>query len=502
VASAVAAPEGASASAEQAVPRAAEPRSARPEPAAGAEETWTTYHLSGAKVGYSCLRSEPVQDGERPCLRYHYEDVLVLRRFDGVTVVSTRIRSLETVAGEPLAFTSEVKTGPGAVITEGRRAGGRLLLETSNLGKTESAAIPWEAGWGGFFADRQSLRHRPLRPRDTRIIKALLPVVNLVGETRLTAGAIEATSLRDGSRQLLHIDVTTQAGATPLKFVLWADDRGEVWKMRDLQLGLEAYLATKEAALQPNEAGGFDLGRDAVVRVSRPLHQPHQTRRIVYRARLRDGNVAGLFATGLSQSVQPRDEQTAEVTVRRIRPDEPATVPEAGTDKPTDGDLAASVLVQSDDAQVVAMATAVAKDEQDPWHLACALERHVKASITLKSYSAALATAAEVVRSREGDCTEHAMLLAALCRARKIPARIAIGLLYYPPQGGFAYHMWTEAWIKDRWIPLDATLGLGGIGAAHVKLATSRLQGVTAYADLLPVVPALRRLQLELVTVE
>jgi transglutaminase/protease-like cytokinesis protein 3 len=113
-----------------------------------------------------------------------------------------------------------------------------------------------------------------------------------------------------------------------------------------------------------------------------------------------------------------------------------------------------------------------------------------------------MATAAEVARSLEGDCTEHAMLLAALCRARQIPARVAIGLVYYPSAGGFAYHMWTEVWIKDRWIPLDATLGLGGIGGAHLKFAHSSMQGTGAYADLLPVVQALRRLNLEIVSSE
>ena len=108
----------------------------------------------------------------------------------------------------------------------------------------------------------------------------------------------------------------------------------------------------------------------------------------------------------------------------------------------------------------------------------------------------------ETFDRREGDCTEHAMLLAALCRARQIPARVAIGLVYYPSADGFAYHMWTEVWIEDRWIPLDATLGLGGIGGAHLKFAHSSMQGTAAYAELLPLAQALGRLQLELVSVE
>ena len=159
-------------------------------------------------------------------------------------------------------------------------------------------------------------------------------------------------------------------------------------------------------------------------------------------------------------------------------------------------------MLQSDDPAVRKMAEAVAAGESDAWAIATTLESHVKKSIRLKNYSTAMATAAEVAQSLEGDCTEHAMLLAALCRARNIPARVAIGLVYYPSASGFAYHMWTEAWIKDRWIPLDATLGLGGIGAAHLKLADSSLQGTSAYAELLPVIQALGRLQLEIVSVE
>jgi transglutaminase-like putative cysteine protease len=159
-------------------------------------------------------------------------------------------------------------------------------------------------------------------------------------------------------------------------------------------------------------------------------------------------------------------------------------------------------MLQSDDPAIVEMANGVASDQTDPWKVACALEHFVKDTIQLKNYSKAMATAAEVARTREGDCTEHAMLLAALCRARGIPARVAIGLVYYPPVQGFAYHMWTEAWVRDRWVPLDATLGLGGIGAAHLKLSQSSLKGSSAFAEMLPVVQAIGRLELRVVSAE
>ena len=148
------------------------------------------------------------------------------------------------------------------------------------------------------------------------------------------------------------------------------------------------------------------------------------------------------------------------------------------------------------------MAEQVASDEKDTWQVAQALERAVHEAIEAKDFSQAFATAADVVRTRRGDCTEHAVLLAALCRARKIPARVAIGLVYHPTAQGFAYHMWNEVWIVDRWVPLDATLGLGGIGAAHVKFADSNLHGTSAYSTFLPVLHVLGKLTMEIVDVQ
>ena len=94
------------------------------------------------------------------------------------------------------------------------------------------------------------------------------------------------------------------------------------------------------------------------------------------------------------------------------------------------------------------------------------------------------------------------MLLAALCRARGIPARVAIGLVYYEPKQGFAYHMWNEVWIGQQWVPLDATLGQGGIGAAHLKVSDSNLSSASPITALLPVVEVMGQLQLEIVAAE
>jgi len=106
-------------------------------------------------------------------------------------------------------------------------------------------------------------------------------------------------------------------------------------------------------------------------------------------------------------------------------------------------------------------------------------------------FSIAMAPASEVARNLAGDCTEFSMLTAAMCKALGIPARTAIGYIYYEdprnrlPMLGF--HMWTEVMINGGWQGLDATLGLGGAGSAHIKITDHSWYETRSLAPLLPV---------------
>ncbi len=137
--------------------------------------------------------------------------------------------------------------------------------------------------------------------------------------------------------------------------------------------------------------------------------------------------------------------------------------------------------------------------ETDPWKVAVALEQYVHRVMRV-DFVDAFSTAADVARARKGDCKEHAIYLAALARARGIPARVAIGMVYL--NGAFGGHMWTEVYIDGRWIPLDATLGGGGVGAAHLKQGQSTLEGVSAYIAFLPAAQVVGRLKIEVLEAE
>jgi transglutaminase/protease-like cytokinesis protein 3 len=121
-----------------------------------------------------------------------------------------------------------------------------------------------------------------------------------------------------------------------------------------------------------------------------------------------------------------------------------------------------------------------------------------------KNFSTGLATASEVAREMQGDCTEHAVLLAAMLRAKEIPSRVVVGLVYSDRHSAFAGHMWTEAFLDGQWVPLDATMGRGGIGAAHVKVTDSSLDedAPTPVAAFIPMMHLLGQMSIEVVSAE
>src|SRR5260370_12335765 len=127
--------------------------------------------------------------------------------------------------------------------------------------------------------------------------------------------------------------------------------------------------------------------------------------------------------------------------------------------------------MQRDDELVQRHAAAAAGDETDLWKAAQLMEKWVAENLKKKNFSTLLASAAEVAKDLSGDCTEHAVLLAAMARARGIASRVAVGLVYARSLSAFPCHICTEFNINVIWVPLDATPCNGRIGAVHIRFA-------------------------------
>lgn len=117
-----------------------------------------------------------------------------------------------------------------------------------------------------------------------------------------------------------------------------------------------------------------------------------------------------------------------------------------------------SFLVDYRDAAVVAL-NEVFSSAVGPGTAHARLEPFV--AQTLKATSQrGWEVASRVALNRDGDCTEHAVLLVALARANAIPARVALGLVIVGDHDDVrAYgHAWAELQIEGQWTVADAAM--------------------------------------------
>lgn len=132
------------------------------------------------------------------------------------------------------------------------------------------------------------------------------------------------------------------------------------------------------------------------------------------------------------------------------------------------------------------MARRAAGRSRDPERQMQRLEHAVRRHIGHKSLRVGYASALEVIHLKEGDCTEHAVLLAALARAQGIPARVVTGLAYTQGYAGrsdvFVPHAWVMAWVGDRWRGYDAALP--AFGSAHIGLSMGNGEPFDFYGGL------------------
>lgn len=467
-------------------------------------EQWSAVVQQGRKIGNSHETTSRLQQGDRELIESVSTEKIAMRRQQNTIEMVVVNRFLETPQGHLVSYETTIEQGgvrssfAGQVSADGKQ----LTVTTTAGGKSVSAPIPWKPEWGGIYAAAQALENPPIKPGETRETTALVPTVNQACQITYVAGRREPVTLLDGS-QVELLKVTNRiaiGGKTLMEVPTWVDGAGVPIKTAPPGPDMVIYRCTQEFAESPIEAVEFDLAADTIVPVAEPLPAVHTgLKSAEYLVTLKKNVSPTLFPTSGGQWTSDLTNDSLHLHERSIRPDTPLPPELAKQTPPTDADRQASSLVQVDDPLIQELAKQAQTPDDQPWKLAVELEKLVRQSIEQKDFSQAFASAAEVAKLKAGDCTEHSVLLIALLRAHKIPARAAVGLVYYDGQSGrgFAYHMWTEAWINDRWIPLDATLGQGGIGVGHIKIADSDLSGGGALAAFLPVTQIIGNIEIK-----
>lgn len=469
---------------------AAEPTSKSPV----REESWNVIYLSGQRIGYSQSIIETIDQGGTPVVKTTAQTHMTIKRFKESLVLKQSLTMEESINGDMRRFRFEQANPPAAsTVMTGVVDGDKLKLTNEVNGKSKTTLKTWKTGVKSPVFQDRLLKSNPLKPGETRTFESFFPEFSEVGSVTLKGGRQEEVKLLNNTSRKLFKVTSTQTLLPGVATDNFLDDAGETIKVSSSILGssMELYLVSKVEALKEIEGAELDLAISTLVNV-KPLLKVHDSKRIVYRVKIADQNPVDVIPVGDTQSIKPIGPETVELTVIALPIPQAAKIGQVGAVF-----LEASQYLQRDDARVKKHAGLAAGDATDPAEIARRMEKYVHHKLDKKNFSTAMASAGEVAETMEGDCTEHAVLLAAMLRAKGIPSRVVVGLVYADRLFAFGGHMWTEANLDGKWIPLDATLGNGGIGAAHIKLADSSLSddgppAISGFASLMTVIGKLK----------
>ena len=131
-----------------------------------------------------------------------------------------------------------------------------------------------------------------------------------------------------------------------------------------------------------------------------------------------------------------------------------------------DSELRSTPYIQSDSPFILQQAKSIVKSDTNDLEKVMALAKWVYTNLDKKPVLS-IPDALSTLRSKVGDCNEHAALFAALSRSLSIPTRVVAGVTYH--EGMFYYHAWNEVCLNGEWISLDTTKNQLPADLTHIK---------------------------------
>jgi hypothetical protein len=375
---------------------------------------------------------------------------------------------------------------------------GKMTLSLDGGGQRQQVTMPWGADVRGPYAAEQSLSKTPMKAGETRDFRMYVPDLNKICDMKLVAKGIEEVTLGDGKRPLFRIDEILSLEGKPLPeygITLWVDGGGQVLKSRSEILGgLDMYRTTREGAQMGSEQASLNLTLSSIIRIKNKIAKPETRRDVTYRVTLQDDDPTTILPSDRRQTIRPGTAKNVSTLVVKTAGPNVGTADAAEVGPEF---LRANALVTSEDLTVKKYAAQATAAATDPWDKAVKITRWVAQNLKDKNFETAFAPASEVAQTLAGDCTEHGVLVAAMCRASGVPARVVVGLVYSDGLGGFGFHMWNEVYVNRRWVAVDAAFDQTEVDAVHIKLADTSLDGVSPYTAFLPVVRVLGKMTID-----
>ncbi len=427
--------------------------------------------MEGSKVGHA-IHTRRLEDGK---VITNQEFDITVNRLGIPLNIKTTETAIETTDGRPIGFMLEQDLGMMAMKTLGTVEGGTVKITT---GSQQQSSFDWPAGAVMPEGFRRIALEKGLKQGIEYDVRLFSSGIMQAVDVHVRVGAKQDVDLLGRIVSLTEVQSTlSMPGMGQIVSVSYVDDDFTELKSTTPMAGmvLELLACTREFAMSENSP--VDLINKMFLDSPEPLGDMSSAKSAAYYLSPVSG--AGDFSIPStdSQRVQKTQDGAVVVAVEPAAAPKGVRFPYKGRDPLLLEATKPTRFLESDNEKVIALARQAVGSTKDAAEAAKRIEAFVADYIDDIGFSVGYGSAAEVAQSRQGDCSEFAVLTAAMCRAVGIPARVVVGVAYVgqlPGLEGFGGHAWTEAYVGDRWVGLDAAFksgGYGGFDAGHIALA-------------------------------
>jgi len=443
-------------------------------------DEWMSVELANAgRVGY--LHSELSRQGDR--IKSMTLMSMTLKRMGQPVDINVLQTSVESLDGKPVAFDHRMDMSVQQMHVKGVIEDDRVKVTTEQYGQTVQREYDFPDGarltWGTLLEqNRQGFEagtsYKLLTYDPSTALNAGIELsVRIVGPEKLSIDGETYDAIL--TRQTINMP-NMPMGIESKAWVL-PDGRTLRTMMQLAGMNMVMNRSTKDEALAEFSPPEFFM--PTTIEVDAPIDRT-AARRIDYtlRTRKEGGRLPPIPRTAM-QRVIARENGLVKLAVQRLDVKALKEIESAEYADNLREYLEPNAIINSDDPEIQKMAARARQEATAPYKIADNLRRFVTAEVKSKNLNVGFASASEVCRNREGDCSEHAVLLAALGRASGLPTRVVTGIVYVPVFGGkddiFGFHMWTQFLIGDTWVDFDAAQRESDCNPTHIAFSVDSL---------------------------
>lgn len=476
-------------------------------PEAVVEETWEAVFLDDVQAGFSHTTVRQVERDGHKRLVTSVDLQLTVKQGKDRIVLRMETGSTETADGRITSVSLRHYTNQDTRVTLTGTVSGEQLHLVGKSSVPMDRKLAWNSKALSPYGERRLLQQRADRAGDRFSYVRFEPTLSTAVTVRVAVQEIEEVEVLGKRTRLRRLEATPDRvdGVQLPREVYWVEKEAGVrrWQTELPGLGQAVFYRTTADLAQAPLTDVPALESRRRILLNRRLDRPYDAEVVVYHV-MRTGagkdDITTLFATDARQRYARIRDNSFELRVQRLRP--PEQVSEAS--QPDREYLSSCPYINSDDARVQELARKAVGAETDPWKQALRIEAWVHANMRMTDPTGDFLPADQVARQLRGNVSEYAFLAAAMARAVGVPSRTALGLVYDDADGepALRYHMWTEVWARGQWLPIDATLGRGSIGAAHLKISDDSWHDVKSLTPLTPLLRVWGKIEVEVVSVK